>query len=105
MHQFIDYIASKRLIAPSLYAAPGGSSTLYATSSQLITAAISMMVQRAIAAGGIRRNTVPADLLRAMVGVCYKNPVEGWEESAHRLIEILMDGLRRGPPASTLQRA
>ena len=97
MHLFIDYVATKRLIAPALAAVPGGSSTLYASSTELITAAMETLVQRA-AAGDIRRDTTVADLLRAMVGVCHGNPVEGWEASAHRLIDIVMDGLHRDPP-------
>src|ERR1700758_285688 len=95
MHLFVDYIATKRLIAPSLGAAAGRNSALYATSAELITRAISTLVKRAVASGDVRKDIDPADLLRAMVGVSYGNPQEGWEASARRLIDILMDGLRR----------
>jgi len=37
MHLFVDYIATKRLIAPSLGAAAGRTSTLHASPAQLIT--------------------------------------------------------------------
>jgi AcrR family transcriptional regulator len=95
MHLFVDYIATKRLIAPSLGAAAGRSSTLYATSAELITRAISTLVKRAVASGDVRKDIDPPDLLRALVGVSYGNPDAGWEASARRLIDILMDGLRR----------
>jgi AcrR family transcriptional regulator len=95
MHLFINYIATKRLVAPSLAAATGRGSTLYATSFELITNAISTLVKRAVASGEVRKDIDPADLLRAMVGVSYGNPDAGWEASARRLIDILMDGLRR----------
>ena len=95
MHLFVDYIATKRLIAPSLGAAAGRSSTLYATSAELITRAISALVKRAVASGDVRKDIDPPDLLRALVGVSYGNPDAGWEASARRLIDILMDGLRR----------
>ena len=95
MHLFVDYIATKRLIAPSLGAAAGRSSTLYATSAELITRAISTLVKRAVASGDVRKDIDPSDLLRALVGVSYGNPDAGWEASARRLIDILMDGLRR----------
>ena len=94
MHLFIDYIATKRLIAPSLGALNGRSSTLYATSAELITGAISTLVKRAAASGDVRKDTDPSDLLRAMVGVSYQNPDAGWEASARRVIDLLMDGLR-----------
>jgi AcrR family transcriptional regulator len=95
MHLFVDYIATKRLIAPSLGAAASRTSTLYATSAELITRAISTLVKRAVASGAVRKDIDPSDLLRALVGVSYGNPDEGWEASARRLIDILMDGLRR----------
>ena len=95
MHLFVDYIATKRIIAPSLAAAAARKSTLHATSAELITSAISTLVKRAIAGGDVRQDIDPSDLLRAMVGVSYGNPDAGWEASARRLIDILMDGLRR----------
>ena len=93
MHLFVDFIATKRIIAPSLAAAAVRTST--PTSVELITRAISTLVKRAIASGDVRKDIAPSDLLRAMVGVSYGNPDAGWEASARRLIDILMDGLRR----------
>jgi AcrR family transcriptional regulator len=95
MHLFVDYIATKRLIAPSLGAAAARAPTLYATSTELITRAISTLVKRAVASGDVRKDIDPSDLLRALVGVSYGNPDAGWEASARRLVDILMDGLRR----------
>jgi AcrR family transcriptional regulator len=95
MHLFVDYIVTKRVIAPSLAAAAARSSTLHTTSVELITGAISTLVKRAIASGEVRKDIDPSDLLRAMVGVSYGNPDANWEASARRLINLLMDGLRR----------
>ena len=95
MHLFVDYIATKRIIAPSLAAAATRTSALHTTSVELITGAITTLVKRAIAGGDVRKDIDPSDLLRAMVGVSYGNPDAGWEASARRLIDILMDGLRR----------
>ena len=95
MHLFVDYIATKRLIAPSLGVAAVRTSSLYATSAELITRALTTLVKRAIDRGDVRKDIDPSDLLRAMVGVSYGNPDAGWEASARRLIDILMDGLRR----------
>ncbi len=95
MHLFIDYIATKRMIAPSLAAVAGRSPTLKATSSDLISGAIATLVKQAIASGDVRKDIVPADLLLAMIGVSYQNPDAGWEASARRVIDLLMAGLRR----------
>lgn len=100
MHLFIDYIATKRLIAPSLGPRTGPASTLYATSAELINGAISTLVKRAVASGEVRKDIDPSDLLRAMIGVSYQNPDAGWEASARRVIDLLMDGLRRSVKGS-----
>jgi AcrR family transcriptional regulator len=94
MHLFVDYIATKRLIAPSLGATAARTSPLYASSAELITRAITTLVKRAVASGDVRNDIDPSDLLRAMVGVSYGNPDAGWQASARRLIDVLMDGLQ-----------
>ena len=95
MHLFVDFIATKRLIAPSLGALAARTTPLHATPAELITRAISTLVKQAIVNGDVRKDIDPPDLLRALVGVSYGNPDAGWEASARRLIDILMDGLRR----------
>jgi AcrR family transcriptional regulator len=95
MHLFVDYIATKRLIAPSLGAALAETSALRVNSAALISQAVATLVKRAADSGQVRKDIAPSDLLRAMVGVSYGNPDEAWEASARRLIDVLMDGLRR----------
>ena len=95
MHLFVDYIATKRLIAPSLGAAKGETSALRANSAELIREAITTLVKRAAESGQVRKDIAPSDLLRAMIGVSYGNPDEAWKASARRVIDLLMDGLRR----------
>ncbi|WP_172448634.1 TetR/AcrR family transcriptional regulator [Caulobacter mirabilis] len=96
MRVFIDYIAAKKLIAPALSAMVGGPSDLYAASGKHITGAMALLTERAIAAGEIRADADPTDLLRAVVGFAYSPAGPDWETSALRLIDILMDGLRTG---------
>jgi AcrR family transcriptional regulator len=99
MRLFVDYIATKKVIASALGALVGGTSDLYAASGAQITGAMSALVERAAAAGDIRDDADPNDLLRALVGFTYGNASPGWQASALRLIDILMDGLR--PPPKT----
>ncbi len=96
MRLFVDYIATKKVIAQALGAMVGGVSELYLASGVMIIDAVSMLVARAIAGGDVRADVDPNDLLRALVGFTYGNGAPGWRESALRLIDILMDGLR--PP-------
>ena len=94
MRLFVDYIATKKVIASALSSIVGGASALYAFSGAQITDAMSLLVERASASGDIRADVDPADLLRAVVGFTYGNASPEWQASALRLIEILMDGLR-----------
>ncbi len=94
MRLFVDYIATKRVIAPALGAMTSGASELYALSGLKITDAINLLVERARASGDIRADIEPADVLRGLVGITYGNTDPVWQASARRLIEILMSGLR-----------
>jgi AcrR family transcriptional regulator len=95
MRLFVDYIATKKLIAPTLGAIAGRGSDLYSFSAGLITDALALLVDQARAAGDIRTDVDSGDLLRALAGLAYGNADPGWQASALRLVDILMDGLRR----------
>ena len=94
MRLFVEYIATKKVIASALGSIVGGASELYAASGAQITEAMSLLVRRAAESGDIRADVDPDDLLRALVGFTYGNGSPGWQASALRLIDILMDGLR-----------
>jgi AcrR family transcriptional regulator len=94
MRLFVDYIATKKVIAPALGSFAGGAAGISAASGLSIVDAVTRLVERARAAGDIRPDTDPADIGRALIGFTYGNAGAGWEASALRLIDILMDGLR-----------
>ncbi len=91
---FVDYIATKQLIAPALNSLIGGPSQLYAASTTQITGAIETLVSRAIASGDIRPDLDALDLLRALIGVSNVASVPDWPASAKRLVHILIAGSR-----------
>jgi AcrR family transcriptional regulator len=98
MRLFVDYIATKKVMASALGAIVASTPELYASSTGQITNAMVLLVDRASAAGDIRPNVDPNDLLRALVGFTYGNANPGWQASALRLIDILIDGLRPSRP-------
>jgi AcrR family transcriptional regulator len=100
MRLFVDYIATKKLVASALGSMAGGAKQLYAASGLSLADAITLLMERARAAGDIRADADPADVLRALVGFTYGASGPGWEASARRLIDILMDGLRTAPRES-----
>jgi AcrR family transcriptional regulator len=91
---FVDYIAAKQIIAPALNTSVGGPSKLFDSSGALIKGAINSLVGRAIESGDIRRDLDPLDLLRALVGVSNVASTPDWEQSAKRLVQILIIGSR-----------
>ncbi len=93
MRLFIDYIATKKIIAPALSAIAGGSSDLFAASGEQIIAAMTGLVARAVAQGEIRSDIDPMDLLYALAGFTNAGGAN-WETSAYRLIDVLIEGLK-----------
>ena len=91
---FIDYIATKQIIAPVLNTFVGGPTKLYEGSRAHIQGAIDGLVKRAIKSGDMRKDLEPFDLLRALIGVSHVASSPDWQQSAKRLVDILITGSR-----------
>src|SRR5271170_3742232 len=91
---FVDYIATKQIIAPALNTLVGGPSKLYEGTRSQIQGAIDSLVKRAIKSRGIRRDLEPFDLPRALIGVSHVASGPDWQQSARRLVDILITGSR-----------
>jgi AcrR family transcriptional regulator len=91
---FVDYIAEKHIIAPALNTFVGGPSKLYESSRAQIRGAIEALVKRAIKSGDIRKDLDAFDLLRALIGVSNVASAPDWQQSAKRLVDILILGSR-----------
>ena len=98
MRLFVDYLATKRIMAEALDAMGGGTTELYAASGTQVKTAIATLAGRAEKSGDIRLTVEPLDLLRAIVGVANISQGPGWEESAKHLIDILIAGMRVSKP-------
>jgi AcrR family transcriptional regulator len=91
---FVDYIAAKHLIAPVLNALVGDPKKVFEASHAQIWEAIRALVGRAIKSGDIREDLDPIDLLRALIGVANVATSPDWQQSARRLVDILITGSR-----------
>ncbi len=98
---FVDYIATKQIIAPALNTLVGGPSKVIEASYAQIMEAIRALVKRAIKSGDIRKDLDPVDLLRALIGVANVASSPDWQQSARRLVDILITGSR--PAAEFVQ--
>jgi AcrR family transcriptional regulator len=91
---FVDGIATKQLIAPAVNTLVGDPKKVFEASYAQVHEAIRALVKRAIRSGEIRRDLDPLDLLRALVGVANVATSPDWQQSAKRLVEILITGSR-----------
>jgi AcrR family transcriptional regulator len=90
----VEYIAAKHIIAPALNSVVGGPSRLYEGSHTMIQGAIDGLVKRAKRSGDLRKDLNAFDLLRALIGVSHVGSGTDWQQSARRLVDILIAGSR-----------
>ena len=91
---FVDAIEAKQIIAPALNTLIGDHKKVFAASYAKTHEAIDALVKRAIKSGDIRKDLHPMDLLRALVGVANVSTSPDWQQSARRLVDILIAGSR-----------
>ena len=96
LHAQVHLIAAKRGMIEALQLATAGSADLMAYSFERLTQALRMLMERAIAAEAIRADVSAEDILRALVGMIYAQGGGDWQAAALRLVDVFVDGLRRG---------
>ncbi|MET3665273.1 helix-turn-helix domain-containing protein [Caulobacter sp. 1776] len=94
LNLLVDYMATKRVVAPALRADPGEGSRLYETSGATLLATVERLVAAAHAAGDIRPDIGFEDILRMTSGIWQGYEQPGWEAGARRLLDVMMAGLR-----------
>src|SRR5882757_4969480 len=90
----VEFVATKKGMSAALALAAHNSSELMAFSYDRLTKAVGALLDRAVAAGDIRGDVGPEDLLRALIGMCYLHDQPGWQTSVVRLLDVFVDGLR-----------
>jgi AcrR family transcriptional regulator len=94
MYLFIDHVSEKKLIIPAMETVVGGSARLIEGSRSMVHTAFIHSIQRAIDHGDLRPDVDPDDFIRALIGVFHTTALPGWEESARRIVDILIAGSR-----------
>jgi len=97
MRSNVELVATKKGMISALALVIQGPSELYAYSFDRLTKAIGTLLDRAVAAGEIRADLSPEDLLRALIGMCYLHDQPGWQSAVLRLLDVFIDGLRVHP--------
>lgn len=89
----VRLVATKKGMLAALALAAHAPSELYAYSFDRLSKAVSLLMQRAIAAGELRDDVSAEDLLRTLIGMCYLHDQPGWQDSVIRLVNVFVDGL------------
>ncbi|WP_375489484.1 TetR/AcrR family transcriptional regulator [uncultured Jatrophihabitans sp.] len=100
MGDLAAYVARKRGMAMALKAVLGADSALLTESHNRISSALGQLLDAAVAAGTVRADVDPNDLMRAVGGICMATDTPGWRDRTGRLVGLLMDGLRYGASGS-----
>lgn len=93
MQRYVDFIVAKRGLASSLYSGSAAYEGLPAYFDEHLEPALQTLLDAAVAAGEIRADARPYDLLRAVANLCRPS---GEDDPARvrSLVSLLVDGLR-----------
>lgn len=99
MQRYVDFIATKRGLAAALYSGNPAYDSLPVYFEQRLRPALQSLLDAAGAAGEVRRDVDPFDLLKAVAQLCNSAP-GGDPDHTSRMVGLLIDGLRYGAAGS-----
>ena len=94
MDRFVDYMTTKRGMGDALRALVASGGDPFAQSHGRLTAAITLLLRAGAAAGLIRPDVNPDDVLVGLSGVSLATAGPERRDQGGRLLDLLMDGLR-----------
>ena len=95
LHRYTGFVATKRGLAPALHSGDPAYGALPGYFMQRLGPALGSLLEAAAAAGEIRDDIVPQDLLYAVANLCLPPANQGVAYS-QRMVALLIDGLRYG---------
>jgi AcrR family transcriptional regulator len=99
MQRYVDFISAKRGLATALHSGNPAYETLPAYFRKRLQPALQTLLDAAAATGEVRAGVEPHDLMRAVASLCA--PAHAGDPThAHRMVALLVDGLRYGASVS-----
>ncbi|MFB6615566.1 TetR/AcrR family transcriptional regulator [Streptomyces sp. NPDC085524] len=96
-HLFLDYVTAKYGMIDGLRAIAATGSNPYGHSRELIQAAITSLMDACTAAGVIRDDIQPTDIMAALEGIALTSAGAEHRRRAERLLDLTLDGLTVRP--------
>jgi AcrR family transcriptional regulator len=94
MDRFTEYMTTKRGMGDALRALIASGGDPFSESRTRMTSAISKLLAAGVAAGTVRRDVAPDDVLVSLSGVTLATADAEHRDQAGRVLDLLMDGLR-----------
>ncbi len=96
--RFADYIATKRGMGDALRSAVASDAPLFAETRARIVGALQLLLDAGVAAGTLRADVTPDDVMRVINGIWYLPSGPEWRDTVGRMLDLVIDGLRYGVP-------
>jgi len=98
MDRFVDYMTTKHGMADALRAVVASGGNPFAESRDRLLTAITALLEAGAAAGTLRSDVDPSDVLTSLSGVSMVTANHAQPDQARRILDLLMDGLRYRAP-------
>jgi AcrR family transcriptional regulator len=95
MQRYVDFLAAKRGLAAALHSGDPAFETLPAYFRKRLVPALRSLLEAAAAAGEVRADVEPDELLTAVASLCMQAH-DARRAQARRMVALLIDGLRYG---------
>jgi AcrR family transcriptional regulator len=96
IERYADFLATKRGLATALHSGDPAFSALPAYFDKQLQPTLRVLLDSAAAAGEVRNDIEPYDLLRAVANLCCVPTKNDQTDHARRMVKLLTDGLRYG---------
>lgn len=96
IQRYTEFVATKQGLATALHSGDPAFNALPAYFEEHLGEPVKALIENAAAAGAIRGDVDPIDLLGTIANLCIPLPGQTDEARAHRMVALLMDGLRFG---------
>ena len=95
IQRYVDFISAKRGLAAALHSGDSAYNALPAYFRERLLPVFRALLEAAAAAGEVRGDVEPYELLRAVASLCTSGRDVG-PDHARRMVDLLIDGLRYG---------
>jgi AcrR family transcriptional regulator len=95
IRRYVDFLSAKRGLAAALHSGDPAYNALPAYFQERLLPAFQGLLEAAAAAGKVRGDVEPYDVLRAVASLCMPGHDAG-SDHARRMVDLLIDGLRHG---------